>query len=270
MVIFHLFIISTFPLAVPLEWNVLFVYATVFLFARLPGLGRLRGHGHVLAGLTVGDRGRAAVLPDPRQPAPGPGVVPALDAPVRGQLGVGDVGVRAGRRGQAEHGHPRPDRNQVDQLHRSSATTAAVAEITMQQTIALAHHAQPGPRPVLGAAEPPARTSTPATVREAEFACNSIDRVQLRRRAPAQRGPDRRGPEARSGSSPASSSWSGWSRRPVHAAPAVQGDRRRARRDRARHLEGGRRGRRAALAAQRPDPAAGHVGGGTRRRRCRP
>ena len=39
MVIFHLFIISTFPLAVPLEWNVLFGYAAVFLFARLPRLG---------------------------------------------------------------------------------------------------------------------------------------------------------------------------------------------------------------------------------------
>ncbi|MDY6999985.1 MAG: DUF3556 domain-containing protein, partial [Actinomycetota bacterium] len=33
---FHLFIVSTFPLAVPLEWNVLFAYATVFLFAGFP------------------------------------------------------------------------------------------------------------------------------------------------------------------------------------------------------------------------------------------
>ncbi|HET6832240.1 MAG TPA: DUF3556 domain-containing protein [Acidimicrobiales bacterium] len=32
MVIFHLFILSTFPLAVPLEWNALFAFATVFLF----------------------------------------------------------------------------------------------------------------------------------------------------------------------------------------------------------------------------------------------
>jgi Transmembrane protein of unknown function (DUF3556) len=32
MVVFHLFIISTFPLAVPLEWNVLFAFAAVFLF----------------------------------------------------------------------------------------------------------------------------------------------------------------------------------------------------------------------------------------------
>ena len=36
MVLFHLFIISTFPLAVPLEWNILFAYATVFLFLGFP------------------------------------------------------------------------------------------------------------------------------------------------------------------------------------------------------------------------------------------
>jgi uncharacterized membrane protein YkgB len=36
MVAFHLFIISTFPLAVPLEWNVVFAYATVFLFLGFP------------------------------------------------------------------------------------------------------------------------------------------------------------------------------------------------------------------------------------------
>ncbi|HUO39018.1 MAG TPA: DUF3556 domain-containing protein [Mycobacterium sp.] len=36
MVGFHLFIISTFPLAVPLEWNVLFAYATIFLFWGFP------------------------------------------------------------------------------------------------------------------------------------------------------------------------------------------------------------------------------------------
>jgi Transmembrane protein of unknown function (DUF3556) len=36
MVCFHLFIISTFPLAVPVEWNVLFAYATIFLFVGFP------------------------------------------------------------------------------------------------------------------------------------------------------------------------------------------------------------------------------------------
>ena len=37
MVAFHLFIISTFPLAVPVEWNLLFAYATIFLFWGFPG-----------------------------------------------------------------------------------------------------------------------------------------------------------------------------------------------------------------------------------------
>ena len=36
MVCFHLFITSTFPLAVPLEWNILFAFGTVFLFLGHP------------------------------------------------------------------------------------------------------------------------------------------------------------------------------------------------------------------------------------------
>ncbi|WP_181807341.1 DUF3556 domain-containing protein [Streptomyces shenzhenensis] len=36
MVLFHLFITSTFPLAVPLEWNILFAYTGIFLFAGHP------------------------------------------------------------------------------------------------------------------------------------------------------------------------------------------------------------------------------------------
>ncbi|NMN95854.1 DUF3556 domain-containing protein [Antrihabitans stalactiti] len=36
MVVFHIFIVSTFPIAVPLEWNVLFAYATIFLFVGFP------------------------------------------------------------------------------------------------------------------------------------------------------------------------------------------------------------------------------------------
>ena len=36
MVCFHVFIISTFPIAVPLEWNALFIYITAFLFLGHP------------------------------------------------------------------------------------------------------------------------------------------------------------------------------------------------------------------------------------------
>jgi uncharacterized membrane protein YkgB len=42
MVAFHLFIISTFPLAVPVEWNLLFAYATIFLFWGFP---QWKGYG---------------------------------------------------------------------------------------------------------------------------------------------------------------------------------------------------------------------------------
>jgi uncharacterized membrane protein YkgB len=47
MVAFHLFIISTFPLAVPLEWNVLFAYATIFLFLGFPAW-----RGYAVTGMT--------------------------------------------------------------------------------------------------------------------------------------------------------------------------------------------------------------------------
>ena len=106
MVVFHLFIISTFPIAVPLEWNVLFAYASDLLVPGLPDLARLRGDRHVVAVADRGDRGRAGVLPDPGQLPARQGVVPAVDAPVRRQLGLSGVGVRSGCRGQAEQRHP--------------------------------------------------------------------------------------------------------------------------------------------------------------------
>jgi hypothetical protein len=56
MLCFHAFIISTFPLAVPLEWNALFMYIAAFLFLGYPnqsgfGLGDMNP---VLLALTVG------------------------------------------------------------------------------------------------------------------------------------------------------------------------------------------------------------------------
>jgi hypothetical protein len=52
MLAFHLFIISTFPLAVPLEWNVIFMYITAFLFLGYPA------HD----GYTVGNMGAGYLL----------------------------------------------------------------------------------------------------------------------------------------------------------------------------------------------------------------
>jgi hypothetical protein len=47
MVAFHLFIISTFPLAVPLEWNVVFAYASIFLFLGFPA-----GQGYAVSDMS--------------------------------------------------------------------------------------------------------------------------------------------------------------------------------------------------------------------------
>jgi hypothetical protein len=47
MVSFHLFIISTFPLAVPLEWNALFAYAVIFLFVGFPNW-----HGYAITDMS--------------------------------------------------------------------------------------------------------------------------------------------------------------------------------------------------------------------------
>ena len=108
MVFFHLFILSTFPIAVPLEWNVLFAFATVFLFWGHPAWDGLRRRRLLLAVAAARDRRRAAVLPGARQPASRPGLVPAVDAAVRRQLGLGHVGVRARRGGQARPTSTRP------------------------------------------------------------------------------------------------------------------------------------------------------------------
>ena len=54
---FHLFIISTFPLAVPLEWNAMFMFITAFLFLGYPnhegyGLGDMDTALLALTGLS--------------------------------------------------------------------------------------------------------------------------------------------------------------------------------------------------------------------------
>ena len=139
---------------------------------RLPDLARLRRDRHVLAVAARRDRRGAAVLPDPGQPAPGQGVVPAVDAPVRRQLGIGDLGVRPGRGGQAEQASPAAPRNQIDQFV-AFGYEPAWAEITLQQTIAwrTMHSQGRGLFSVLLKHLPDIDTRT---VREAEFVCNSM------------------------------------------------------------------------------------------------
>ena len=114
---FHAFIISTFPLAVPLEWNALFMYIAAFLF-----LGYPTQSGYGLENMDPisadPDRRRTAVLPCARQPPSGPRVVSPLDATVRRQLGNRPMGAGSRCRGKARHEHRQGSEDAKASTHR--------------------------------------------------------------------------------------------------------------------------------------------------------
>lgn len=53
MVLFHLHILSTFPMGVPMEWNVFMIFSTLFLFGAHSGLGPTQVHSPVLIALLL-------------------------------------------------------------------------------------------------------------------------------------------------------------------------------------------------------------------------
>ncbi|MEV6334058.1 DUF3556 domain-containing protein [Nocardia vinacea] len=171
MVIFHLFIVSTFPLAVPLEWNVLFAYATVFLFLGFPNWD---GYGltdissswlafALIAGLLffpiLGNfrPDKVSFLPSMRQYAGNwASAVWAFAPSAESKL----------------NRVTRSAKNQVDQFV-EFGYEPQWAEITMQQTIAwrTMHSQGRGLFSVLLKNLPDIDSQT---VREAEFVCNSL------------------------------------------------------------------------------------------------
>ncbi|MEU5846181.1 DUF3556 domain-containing protein [Saccharopolyspora shandongensis] len=172
MVVFHLFITSTFPLAVPLEWNILFGYLVIFLFLGFPAWD---GYG-------VGD------MSSPWLTA---AIVAALAFfPVLGNLRPDLVSFLPSMRQYAGNWASalwvfapgaedklnslphRPTENQVDQL-RAMGYPPVVAEITMQQTIAWRSMHSQG-RGLFSVLLKNVPDLDRRTVREAEFACNSL------------------------------------------------------------------------------------------------
>lgn len=171
MVVFHLFITSTFPLAVPLEWNLLFAYGAVVLFLGFPA-----GDGFALT-----DAGSVWL------------VLAALVAlfffPVLGNLRPDLVAFTPAMRQYAGNWASalwafqpgcedklnqviRPTKNQVQQLE-AMGYPAAVAEITMQQTIAWRSMHSQG-RGLFSLLVRHVDGLDRATVREGEFTCNSL------------------------------------------------------------------------------------------------
>jgi len=171
MVIFHLFITSTFPLAVPLEWNVLFGYAAVFLFAGHP----------TWAGYGVTDMSppwlvlviAAALLFFPVLGNLRPDLVSFLPS-MRQYAGNWASALWAFAPGAEEklNAVKRPTANQVDQLV-ALGYDREWADVTMQLTIAwrTMHSQGRGLFSLLLRHLPDIDTRT---VREAEFVCNSL------------------------------------------------------------------------------------------------
>ncbi|CAL9632494.1 DUF3556 domain-containing protein [Streptomyces sp. enrichment culture] len=172
MVLFHLFITSTFPLAVPLEWNILFAFASVFLFWGFPAWS---GYGiadmsspWLTAAITAGllffpvlgnlRPDLVSFLPSMRQYA--------------GNWASALWAFAPGAEDKLNSMAHRPTKNQVDQLQ-AMGYPAPVAEITMQQTIAWrAMHSQG--RGLFSLLIRHIPDLDRWTVREAEFGCNSL------------------------------------------------------------------------------------------------
>jgi uncharacterized membrane protein YkgB len=170
MVVFHLFITSTFPLAVPLEWNILFAYAALFLFVGFPagqGFG-VTDMNPALLVVTVAGLLFFPVLGNLR-----PDLVSFLPS-MRQYAGNWASAIWAFAPG-AEAKLNRVTRsagNQVDQLI-AFGYEPEWAEVTMQQVIAwrTMHSQGRGLFSLLLSRLPDADTRT---VREGEFLCNSV------------------------------------------------------------------------------------------------
>ncbi|MDQ6524590.1 DUF3556 domain-containing protein [Nocardioides sp. LHD-245] len=173
MVLFHLFITQTFPLAVPLEWNILFSYVAVFLFA-----GHFAGDGY-----GIGDFSEAWMLPV---------LVAALVFfPVLGNLRPDLVSFLPSMRQYAGNWASatwafapgaeaklnqleRPAKNQIDQLIEGMGYDPDVAEMTMQMTLSWRSMHSQG-RGLFSVLQNYLGDEYETySLREAEFCCNSI------------------------------------------------------------------------------------------------
>lgn len=171
IVLFHLFITSTFPLAVPLEWNLLFSYIAVFLFLGHPnasgyGLGDASSPWLIVA--TLACLFFFPVLGNLR-----PDLV-AFTPSMRQYAGNWASALWAFQPGAEEKLRTvfRPTENQVDQLQQMGFTEAA-ADLTMQQTIGWRSMHSQG-RGLFSLLHHHVRAVDRATIREAEFSCNSL------------------------------------------------------------------------------------------------
>jgi hypothetical protein len=157
MIGYHLFIISTFPLAVPLEWNVLFMYLTAFLFLGYPAQHGY-GLGDMSTPLLVATTAGLLLFPVLGNLRPDlVSFLPSMRA-IRRQLGVGDMGIRSGCRAEARRAHRQvsADAEEPAAGQRSAAgLRRARRGDPAQHASGMAVDAQPGPRAQLRHDAPP-------------------------------------------------------------------------------------------------------------------
>ncbi|MFF3571985.1 DUF3556 domain-containing protein [Nocardia jiangxiensis] len=172
MVLFHAFITATFPLAVPLEWNVLFGYLAVFLFLGFPnesGYGVVNFSSAWLLAVIVVALVFLPVLGNLR-----PDLVSFLPS-MRQYAGNWASAVWAfapGAEAKLNTLAHRPTDNQIDQLV-AMGYPPEIAEITMQQTIAWRSMHSQG-RGLFSLLHKHICDIDRWTIREAEFGCNSL------------------------------------------------------------------------------------------------
>jgi hypothetical protein len=172
MVVFHLFITSTFPLAVPLEWNILFAYLTVFLFLGFPNSDGYGVFDMSSPWLTVAIAVGLAFFPVLGNLRPDlVSFLPSMRQ-YAGNWASALWAFAPGAEAKLNAIAHRPADNQVDQLL-AMGYPPAVAEITMQQTIAWRSMHSQG-RGLFSLLYKHLPDIDRWTVREAEFACNSL------------------------------------------------------------------------------------------------
>ncbi|WP_025777536.1 DUF3556 domain-containing protein [Brevibacterium sp. VCM10] len=171
MICFHLFITSTFPLAVPLEWNLLFAYTAGFLFIGFPnadGYSIYDASSPWLVIVSLAGLFFFPVLGNLR-----PDLV-AFTPSMRQYAGNWASALWAFQPGAEDKLEvvTRPTKNQVNQLQQMGFPQEA-AELTLQQTLGWRTMHSQG-RGLLSLMYMHVSDVDRATIREAEFACNSL------------------------------------------------------------------------------------------------
>jgi uncharacterized membrane protein YkgB len=172
ILLFHAFIISTFPLAVPNEWNAFFMFAACFLF-----LGYPAGEGYAVTDMTSGALLAALVFAGVAFPILGnlrPDIVSFLPS-MRQYAGNWASATWAFRGREAEeklNTHiVKPAKNQIDQL--TAAFGNEVAEIFLQKAVAWRTMHSQG-RALISLMLRHTDDIENYVVREAEFICNTL------------------------------------------------------------------------------------------------